>query len=75
MKTPAYLATVPDDVKMTREEFVKLLRRFKHHHSVKFGFSAKHTKDILEYRKEAQTNVAGVYNIPVTYNTDVTYVV
>ena len=77
MNKPTYLATVDDSVKMTRDEFIKLLSRFRHHRSIKFGFSRKHTADIEEYRKK--TGVTGsipsnVYELPVTYNTDVTYV-
>ena len=75
---PAYLATVPDSVKMTREEFIKLLTKFRYHRNVRFGFSKKHTADIMEYRKAtgATSTVPGnMYNVPVTYETDITYVV
>lgn len=79
MANPEYLTTVPDEVTMTREEFMKLLRRFRHHRKVKYGFSKKHTADISDYRKNAGvtsvTPPAGVYDLPVEYNTDVTFVV
>lgn len=79
MVNPEYLATVPDEVTMTREEFVKLLKRFRHHRKVKYGFSKKHTADIEDYRKKSgissSASPIGIYEIPVTYNTDVTFVV
>ena len=76
MKTPAYLTTVPDSVVMTRDEFIKLIHRFKHHRSIKFGFSKKHTADIEQYRKQVNAGdiTNNVYSLPVVYNTEVTYV-
>ena len=77
MKQQAYLATIPDSVKMTRDEFIQLLTRFKYHRNVRFGFSMKHTADIMEYRKltGAKSTVPGnMYNVPVVYDTEVTYV-
>ena len=78
MNTSAYLATVPDEVVMTRDEFVKLLKRFRHHRGVRYGFSKKHTVDIEEYRKKTgatgNTMPSNLYEMPVTFNTDVTYV-
>jgi len=71
-----YLAIIPDEVKFTRDEFVKLMRRFKHHHHVRYGISKKHTADIAEYRKQINATdvTSSVYSIPVTYDTEVTYV-
>ena len=77
MQNKAYLATVSDDVVMTREEFVKLLKRFRHHRNVRFGFSRKHTVDIEEYRRKVagvdSTIPSNVYDLPVVYNTETTY--
>jgi hypothetical protein len=76
----AYLATVSDDVKMTPEVFINLMRKFRHHRGVKYGFSEKHTNDIQEYRKQAglaknESSIPGnLYNLPVTWNTEKTYV-
>jgi len=46
------LQVIPDTVHMTRDEFAKMIRRYKHHRDLKFGFSKKHTADILQYRKD-----------------------
>lgn len=76
-KQPEYLTTVSDDTAMTRDEFLKLLSRFKHHRSIKFGFSKKHTEDILEFRRKTGSRVPAnnnLYDVPVTWNTEVTYV-
>ena len=76
--TRQYLCTVPDDVKMTREYFVGLMKRFRHHRSVSYGFSTKHTKDVEEYRRsvgaDGNTVPGNVYSLPIEWNTEVTYV-
>lgn len=74
-----YLCTVPDTVSMTREYFANLIRKYQHHRSTSFGFSKKHTLDIMEYRKKSgvkgETTIpSNLYNMPVQWNTDVTYV-
>ena len=79
MVNKSYLCTVPDSEKMTREFFANLIRRFRYHRSVSFGFSKKHTADIKEYRrqlgiKEESTIPGNLYNLPVQWNTEVTYV-
>lgn len=78
IKTREYLCTVPDDVRMTRDYFTGLMRKFRHHSSVQYGFSAKHTKDILEYRKsvgaDKDTIPGNLYNLPIQWNTETTYV-
>lgn len=77
VNTRDYLCTVPDEVKMTREYFSGLMRKFQHHRSVKYGFSAKHTKDILAYRKsvgaDGDTIPGNMYGLPIQWNTEVTY--
>jgi hypothetical protein len=75
-----YLEVIDDSVLMTREVFIALMKKFRHHRSVSYGFSKKHTQDIQEYRKKLgmakndSTIPGNVYNLPITYNTSVTYV-
>jgi hypothetical protein len=75
-----YLTTVSDTVTMDKQTFVSLMRRFRHHRNVSYGFSRKHTNDIMEYRKRAglspnDTAIPGdMYQLPVVWNTDITYV-
>jgi hypothetical protein len=75
-----YLTTVPDSTQMTPEIFINLMRKFKHHRNVSYGFSKKHTADIQEYRRKQglsknESSIPGnLYNLPVVWNTDVTYV-
>jgi hypothetical protein len=74
-----YLATVPDAEQMTREYLANLIRKFRHHRSISFGFSKKHTTDIMEYRKQLgmgdESTIPGnLYSLPVKWNTDVTYI-
>ena len=76
-----YLAKVPDSVVMDPQVFTALLKKFKHHHSIKFTFSKKHTQDILAYRKkqllrDGESHKPGnVYGVPVTYDCEETGVV
>lgn len=76
--TKEYLTTVPDTEKMTREFFSNLIRKFRHHRNISFGFSKKHTEDIMEYRRQigvtGSTMPSNVYTIPVEWNAEVTYV-
>lgn len=78
VNTREYLHTVPDEVQMTREYFANLIRKFRHHRAVRYGFSVKHTKDIMEYRKsvgaDASTIPGNMYNLPIEWNTEVTFV-
>ena len=78
MATPEYLATIPDSVVMTPQVFIELMNKFRHHRNVKYGFSAKHTKDIMDYRKKAGSSGGGMtgntYALPVVWGTEVTYV-
>ena len=77
MSTPTYLATVSDDVVMEPKIFIELMKKFRHHRSVRYGISRKHTKDILDYRKKSGLtgdNSTVNYSVPVTWDTDVTYV-
>lgn len=75
-----YLQTVPDAVTMTPEVFKEMLNRFRHHRNVSYGFSKKHTADIVNYRKSVMLNSdessipGNLYNMPVVWNTDVTYI-
>ncbi len=72
------LQIVPDTVVMTREEFLKILQKYKHHRDLRFGFSKKHTTDILKYRKsqgvEGGTQPSNLYDMPVEWNIDETYI-
>ena len=72
----AYLTTIPDETKMTPAIFRGLIQQFRHHHHVRYGLSKKHTADIAEYRKQINATdvTSSVYSIPVTYDTEVTYV-
>ena len=78
--TNNYLTTVPDSVKMNPATFISLMKKFHHHRNVAYGFSTKHTADIQEYRKSQglaknESSIPGnLYNLPVTWNTEVTYV-
>ena len=77
--TKEYLATVPDSETMTRELFANLIKKFRHHRNIGFGFSKKHTVDIMNYRrqigvKDEGTMPSNLYNLPVTWNTEVTYI-
>ena len=75
-----YLKTIPDSVQMTPEVFIELMKQFRHHRSVAYGFSTKHTNDIQDYRRKIglaknESSIPGnLYNLPVTWNTEVTYV-
>ena len=75
-----YLTTVPDEVVMNPEVFKLLVRKFRHHRNVEYGFSKKHTTDIQEYRtklglsKGESTIPGNLYNLPVKWDTEVTYV-
>lgn len=74
-----YLATIPDSTTMTPEIFIGLMRKFRHHRTVRYGFSKKHTADIQEYRKKQglgknESSIPGnLYNLPVVWNAEVTY--
>lgn len=65
---------------MTPQVFMELIKKFRHHRSVRYGFSKKHTEDIQEYRKKQglaknESSIPGnLYNLPVEWNSTVTYV-
>ena len=74
-----YLCTLPDTVKLDREELVKMLKRYRHYRNLAFGFSRKHTKDIVDARKQMGEKdpshiPSNLYDVPVVYDTDVTYI-
>lgn len=75
-----YLATVSDDVVMTPELFKNMMSKYRHYRSVSYFFSKKHTQDIQDYRKRVglaknESSIPGnLYDLPVTYNCEKTYV-
>ena len=75
-----YLTTIEDSVVLTPQVVIELMKRYRHHRSLSFGFSKKHTADIQEYRrkqglgKNEGTIPGNLYNLPVTWNTEVSYV-
>ena len=74
-----YLATIPDEVKMDPSVFINLLKKYRHHRNLKYGFSVKHTNDIMEYRKNhsqaGQSTIPGnLYDLPVVWNSEVTFI-
>jgi hypothetical protein len=75
-----YLATVSDDVLMTPQVFIELMKKFRHHRYVQYGFSKKHTLDIQEYRRKAgmakneSSQPGNLYSMPVIWNTEITYI-
>ena len=75
-----YLCVIPDTVTMTREYFANLLKKYRYHKSISFGFSVKHTKDIMEYRRQLGlatnegTTPSNLYSVPVEWNAAQTYV-
>jgi hypothetical protein len=79
-RNDTYLEVIDDSILMTPEVFKGLIKKFRHHRSVSYGFSAKHTQDIQEYRKKLglsknESSIPGnLYNLPVVWNTSVTYV-
>lgn len=69
------LETIPDSVEMTRETFLRALRR--NPGARKFGFSVKHTKDIANVKKlngAASTLPHNLYNLPVQWNIEKTFI-
>ena len=80
MTDSEYLDTVPDSVVMTPQVLIALMKKYKHYRNTSFGFSAKHTNDIQEYRKKQgleknESSIPGnLYNLPVTWNCEVTYI-
>lgn len=70
-----YLAIIPDEVEMTREYFASLVKRYRYCRDVSYGFSEKHTADIMAYRKKTGSKASDcLYAVPVQWNTKVTYV-
>jgi hypothetical protein len=70
-----YLLTIPEEVTLTPEVFKQMMNQYKHYRSVSYTFSKKHTNDILNYRKSSgKSNIipGNVYNLPITYNADIT---
>ena len=72
---PKYLCTIPDSVTLTRQVFVQYLRKYPK--AKKFGFSKAHTAQIAQLRQQngATHYPDKIYDLPVAWNTDVTYIV
>jgi len=67
-----YLATMPDSEVLTRDSFVKYIRKY---HPKRFGFSKKHTKDLLAFRESNGFNKYPdkLYDLPVFWDQEVTW--
>lgn len=64
------LCVIPDTVEMNRRVFRDYLRR--NATAKRFGFSKKHTEDINKQREEGCIP-HNLYNLPVEWNTNETY--
>lgn len=72
LKKNNYLAIIPDESVMTRELFKVWLRKFPH--ARQFGFSKKHTEEIEKIKaKNGASSFTVIYDLPVKWNSDVTY--
>jgi hypothetical protein len=71
---PKYICTIPDDVVITREVFKQYLRKYPR--AKQFGFSKTHTAQITQLRSAngSPEYPHNLYNLPVAWNQDVSYI-
>jgi hypothetical protein len=74
------LCEIPDSEAMTREVFLNLIKKYRHYRNLSYGFSTKHTDDIMAYRKsvgvksDAATIPSNMYGMNVEWNAPTTYI-